>query len=731
VAVLALPLVLLAVSTDWLYPSNYNNIDSWLYYGYLGDVGGQLQRHPDRYFGDRLPWLLPANFFHGLLPTLPAHWALKLIYLSITLLSFYRLASHACNARAALLGTIMFACYPVTLNATGWYYVDSAAACYFLLAMSCLLSASQAGHWTSAPWSFLAGACIVAMVVVYPLEIVLLPSLFAFSVLIARLSERPRFFCQLLSNVLFLGLGAAGMVLLLICVWHHLTGNWHFFKASLAYLMHYGHKEASKWLNGGWSWPAEAFWLTLPIAVSVGSCITLAVHGVRRHWREKPLESFFVANTVAVMIVVVLMRQLKGSSLVEHPHHAFLLTPVWFLGLPPLMSDMCAKLSRLGFAILAAICSIFFVLPLASGFDSLFRPTYVAHWHTLSHLEGYAWLPPALWVVGLLCFTASSLWPRNIVVSLGFITALAGISGLGATVFYAQRWHAETGGIRGFQGVIRGVEAIRRVMGESSPWIWFSNEDPLYGHFVSISACELSLLQRWYNDAAPTLPAQRSAEIAPGETVLVLTGPGKEEVVARSRAELEGHGIRTEPRTREEVRMGSRHYALSFLKVTQRRFEAELSPSCADPGNTTVTDSRASGNAYRFGPKELGNTCLVFGPGIKLPPGRYRVDFDLCTDDPAMAEPVVYYDVISSHHVGPLAMAVGHGTDFPGSKEFMRFTLVVTSKETIQGAQFRVVILGKAGVGVDYIEVSAADEPGEARDSKPKAVAVHRTDRVQ
>jgi hypothetical protein len=570
--ILLLPFVLLVVSTDWLYPTTLNNIDSWLYYGYLHNTRRQIHNFPGQYFPDRLPWLVPAYVFHHYLPTLAAHWALKLSYLGATLLAFYRLAKYATNSRAALLATIMFACYPVTLNSAGWYYVDSAAVCYCLLAMSCLLAAALAEGLVSWLWSSLAGVLLAGMLVTYPLEIVLVPSLLVFFWVAARATHQRGMVSRFFFTNSFMAVGATGFVLVLIGIWHYLTGDWHFFNASLDYILHRQQKEAAVWLEKGWSWVYEAFWLTFPIAVSLGSFAALASAAARRGWGNRPIAIFFLANTPAVAILLVLLRQWKGVHLLDHSHHPFLLTPIWFLGLAPLMSEACSRLSTRGFIAVTGLTLLLFAVPMTIGFEKLFRPVSVSYWHTLSHLEGCNWLSPVLWLTGVLAFLCMSIWRRSSASLAAFVVALAVISAAGVAPYYACRWHASTGGAEAFRGVTNAAARIEQVIGGRHAWVWFSKDDPRYGNLISLSSSRLAVLRRWYNEEAPALSAPLASGIAPGEIILILSSSGGEQLEGLSRKTLEGYGVQTRLLAQEELPFGPSRLRMAFLEVFQRRF---------------------------------------------------------------------------------------------------------------------------------------------------------------
>ena len=63
-ALLALPLILLCLDPNWIFPTLIH--DPWIYLGYAIDPWRMLTAFAGMYYGDRLTMILPAALFHGL-----------------------------------------------------------------------------------------------------------------------------------------------------------------------------------------------------------------------------------------------------------------------------------------------------------------------------------------------------------------------------------------------------------------------------------------------------------------------------------------------------------------------------------------------------------------------------------------------------------------------------------------------------------------------------------------
>jgi hypothetical protein len=573
-AVVALPFILLSVSSDWLYPTSYNNVDSWLYYGYQRNLHRHMTDFQARYFGDRLGWILPIKLANKWLHPLAAHRVLKLSYLILTLLAFYSIAKYATNSRAAFLTTMIFACYPITLNSAGWYYVDWPAVCYCVVGAYSLVTAARAGPWGACAWSASAGMLLAGAVFCYPLIVVLFPpSLILFLGALWR-EGRWRGLLRLLPASASACMGAALAFLACLLAWHSFTGNWNYMTATRNYIAIYTQAAADLWLMPSWWSLRDAFWLVVPAAIVLGSILTLLVSATCRSVRKGILESLLLVNAVLFAGLLIALRYAKGYIVLDYPHFAYIVAPFIFLALAPLLSTACARLSTRLFVMTAVCCLVLFASPLLRGFERVFHPTVVAYPPVPSHLqrlEGLAWLPVAICVGCTIILGVIALNPKSSIGMASALTVISCATAVGVTPYYASYWHCEVAGREAFRGVVTGAARIEQVLAGRNELICFSQDDPLHRHFISIASCELTVLRRWYVLTAPQLPKEACETLRPGEVVVVLSSVGRDDIPTQTRDTLQTKGFLTKVLAREESALRTSRYALTFLEITGRR----------------------------------------------------------------------------------------------------------------------------------------------------------------
>jgi hypothetical protein len=693
-AVLLVPLALLLVSTDWLFPTDINHVDSWLYYGYIRHPRQALRDYPHLYFGDRLSWILPASAAHHLLPPLAAHWVLKLTFFAVTLLAFYHVVKGVSGRRAAFLATVLFGCYPVSLLAAGWYYIDGAAVCYYVLALAFLLSAGRGTGAARCLHAAAGGACLAAALVAYLQLVLLVPSLLAFWAVVTWAARRRLALPRLLLDAGCMAAGGVCLVALFACYGRLAQGEWHYFRATLDYASRYNLREAAQWLRPvSIRQLAFDYWLAVPITVCAGAAVTLAVRAARRQLFAQPAATFWVANAVGVLLLLAVLRETRGLPMLDSFAYPYLLAPMWFLALGSLMAAACAGLSPRGFAVLAAGCLALGVLPLARQ--------VVPH---LIPFRGPSWVMPALWAVGLAACTWLALRPRGGPALAGFLAGLWCVSTFGVVPAVAPYWYSDTGGRRAYLGVTEGVARLDRALGGRPYWVWLSPCDPHFFYLRGLFAAHLAFADRWPHETAPQVQPEEANLVGPGNMVVVLSSLGRD-LAERTTAALAQHGVDCKVIGEEQVGVGSWAYTLTYLETDARRLEAELGPALVPPERLTVTDSTASGGRYRWAARGQRGTVLVFGPGFGLPAGRYRVHFALRTDDCTVPEPVVRCDAVCRAGKKRLAVLSPCGTDFRAANTFQTFSTTFDLPRPEQRTDFRVIATGRAGVGVDYVDL--------------------------
>ena len=131
----------------------------------------------------------------------------------------------------------------------------------------------------------------------------------------------------------------------------------------------------------------------------------------------------------------------------------------------------------------------------------------------------------------------------------------------------------------------------------------------------------------------------------------------------------------------------------------RHRFEAERMP----PGSTVVEDVQASAGAARSSQPSHESGYVVFGPGIELDPGSYRVYAALRL---AIGEEVCDSGTVrrSGSSVGVIAFVEVPATELT-SDRYSTFTLAFETDEVLRDVEFRVRAHASAELLVDYVDL--------------------------
>jgi uncharacterized membrane protein len=147
--------------------------------------------------------------------------------------------------------------------------------------------------------------------------------------------------------------------------------------------------------------------------------------------------------------------------------------------------------------------------------------------------------------------------------------------------------------------------------------------------------------------------------------------------------------------------------ALRALLTT--RYEAEEMSSDLDA--PPIVDAQASGGRARMAtPAALradGKTALAFGPYTDLPPGKYRVEFRLKTDQAGQDDQLATVDVFTYKDGGaPRSARDLTGADFTAPDQYHVFALEFESDQPLEDLEFRVQYGGKGTLWLDYVQVT-------------------------
>jgi hypothetical protein len=544
-ALAALPLLLLAIDSDWIFSGPHR--DAWIYYGYFENAVYLLRQFPEPYYSSRLAVILPGFALHHLLPPLWANLALHLALYWAAVLSFYLVAKRMFGARVALLAGLALGCHPYFLREIGWNYVDGFGIAYFLVALLLVTLAAESPSWR--PLLLAAGAMATGIVSTNLLYAVYLPLLAGHFVVLNRQQERR---IALLTGAVWAGLGAAGLFLAFGSLTLALGQRFFFLHSSVSFVAGtvgtpsiFSHA-ISRWLP-------DAVWLVFPAVVVLGSVVLLV-----RAWldpsRRNPL-LLWSQVPIVYLVLVMLFLQLAGRPALQHFYYPSLLIPVAFLAFAGQVSQVTEGLP-VGLVLAVALLQI---VPLGVPLVRALGPG-----STLFPATLLLAFPVGLGV--LLALRRKATGPRPVLLVFFCLALSQFLVRQGGSIFWEFERHDSDG--RGlFLQMSQAVLAIERFDPSANARLWYSSgeED---GQIYDAVASAFLLCPRILNLGFPNLPDARmcdGVQLGPEVPVAILSAdPAAYE---KADAALRRIGLSARFLGREEIEGPSRGFAITYLKT--------------------------------------------------------------------------------------------------------------------------------------------------------------------
>jgi Dolichyl-phosphate-mannose-protein mannosyltransferase len=269
IILVSLPLLLLSVSTQWLFRNC--GIDPWLYFSYFLNLPTyltQLQNSSTSYYGSRLSWLFPGYVIHQILPVIPATYVLHLTFYYAAVSSLYLILKELIGHRPALLTSLLMGCHSYFLWAIGTDYVNGAGITYCLLTLLFLTKAARSKsnwHWLVLS-GFFAGAYIYSNLFL----VIFVPSIGVYYLLVRNHIHNKVITSRIFVEIIYGLIGFLGITLLLGSINYALSSNFWFFLPSLRFIQNHASMSPSEnpWIDPFFSW-SWALWLTLPIFILI------------------------------------------------------------------------------------------------------------------------------------------------------------------------------------------------------------------------------------------------------------------------------------------------------------------------------------------------------------------------------------------------------------------------------------------------------------------------------
>jgi hypothetical protein len=139
---LFLPIVLALINPNWIF--NPHITDDYIYLGYQMEMPRYTDWFPaaDRYFGERVSWIIPTYPIRQLVSPMLANFIIHLGVYYVAIFGVYGIITRLTTSHVALIVALLMGHYPPFMRAVGWDYVDGfiiacMSLCLFLLTQAC------------------------------------------------------------------------------------------------------------------------------------------------------------------------------------------------------------------------------------------------------------------------------------------------------------------------------------------------------------------------------------------------------------------------------------------------------------------------------------------------------------------------------------------------------------------------------------------------------------------
>ncbi len=551
VAILAaLPLVLLAIDSDWIYSGPHR--DAWIYYGYFQNAIYLLRRFQDLYYSSRLAVILPGFVLHHLLSPLAANLLLHLAVYWAAVLSFYLGVKRMFGARVALLTGLALGCHPYLLREVGWNYVDGFGIAYFLVALLLVTLAVESPSWRSLLLA--AGAMVTAIVSTNFFYAVYLPILVGHFVVLNRQHERR---IPLLGGALWASLGAAGLFVFFGCFTRGLGKDFFYLRSSLSFAAGTV-GTPSIFRADAYRWLPDAVWLVLPTVALLGGAILLG-----RAWFDSSLRRnrllLWSQIQFLYLALLMLLLQFAGRPVLQHFYYPTLLIPGAFLALAGQVAQMKGELPPRRFVALAAAVALLQIIPLCVPLVRALSPMSTVFPSTVL-------LALPLGLGSVLALARKSIGERAILCAFLCLALSQLLVRQGGSIF----WNFEKYGNDGqglFLQMSHAVIAIESFDPSQNARLWY-DQDEKEGQVYDAVASAFLLCPRMINLDFPNFPDARMCDgvpLGPGVPIAILSADPA--AFEKADAAIRGIGLSSHLLKREEIEGPSHGFTITYLRT--------------------------------------------------------------------------------------------------------------------------------------------------------------------
>ncbi len=562
--ILLLPLVLLALQTQWIYSGLWH--DPWIYLGHMLNFGGHMKAFADQYAASRVSAILPGAILYHLLPPQVANLILHFGLYYLATISLYFTSKKLNGSRAALITAIFFGTSYFILDALGSDYVDAYIIAYFLAAIALLTN-------TSRKKAFIFFQILVAGILAFGLfnsnitAGILLPYLLflvclkgeaasSWKAISYRIGIFSFGFLVALSAISLVGYFANGKM------W--IFGSQLSFASTTATITSPFYSPINYWIN-------HAYWLLFPTIIVY--LIPIALLQYKNTPKMLILSGVGIVNIVtyfylaALLLGLILLQIIAKRPVIQSWFYAsWILLPLSYVTMPNVFGETLEKLNKRAWIALLCACLIVSTLSVALRTDALRLVSFPAIFITATVVLG-------------LVFAIGNPMPRNagVILSFSAINLLAGSNfqmrftyppNSGEEIDRQQSFDSRRH--ESFVAITQCANLAKRIAPDSDVWFWFDIKEEL-GPVFNAAACTHWWGFRILNRDFPILNGpidMRGDSIKTGTRIMILSGK-MNNLQAESIAQLLSAGIQTVELEKKKIKSGNMQYDALTLLVTQ------------------------------------------------------------------------------------------------------------------------------------------------------------------
>lgn len=327
---LAFPLILLSISTNWIY-SLTGFLDPWYYVGYSRNYSLYVSKlFPNTYYGTRLGFILPGVVCYSLFKPIVANCILHLFFYYVAAFSLFSILNHFYGHRPALLASLCMGSYSYFQMSVGMDNPDGAGMAYLVLSMA--LTAKAASAEKRSLWLFLAGMGSATMLHSHLFLIsylIVCPGLYCS---LCWVDGRDKLIRCLVQFSIWAGIGFVVLTALFGAINAACGGAFFFFMPSFTYATSFVSKP-NPWKAETYAWVKSAAWLIIDYFALAIAIINILVGLVDRHDSRSKHDNVRLIFCVQFVLLALLMIawELKGTPVLQYCYYASYLIPAAFL----------------------------------------------------------------------------------------------------------------------------------------------------------------------------------------------------------------------------------------------------------------------------------------------------------------------------------------------------------------------------------------------------------------